>query len=101
MLRERVLSLWWHTLCRRSQKRLPWTRMLKLGTRCFRNRACSILTRQFASPLCICDKEPDALTSARPGPCGGCWATGIPTAIKFALSFRVSGEQKAQSCDKA
>ena len=33
MLRERVLSLWWHTLCRRSQKRLPWTRMLKLGAR--------------------------------------------------------------------
>jgi len=33
MLRERVLSLWWHTLCRRSQKRLPWVRMLKLGAR--------------------------------------------------------------------
>jgi group II intron reverse transcriptase/maturase len=33
MLRERVLSLWWHTLCRRSQKRLPWMRMLKLGAR--------------------------------------------------------------------
>src|SRR5713226_7264100 len=33
MLRERVLGLWWHTLCRRSQKRLPWARMLKLGAR--------------------------------------------------------------------
>jgi RNA-directed DNA polymerase len=33
MLRERVLSLWWHTLCRRSQQRLPWTRMLQLGAR--------------------------------------------------------------------
>ena len=33
MLRERVLSLWWHTLCRRSQKRMPWMRMLKLGAR--------------------------------------------------------------------
>ena len=29
----RLLGSWWHTLCRRSQQRLPWTRMLKLGDR--------------------------------------------------------------------
>ena len=34
MFRERVLSLWWHTLCRRSQKRrLAWADMLKLAAR--------------------------------------------------------------------
>jgi RNA-directed DNA polymerase len=34
MFRERALSLWWHTLCRRSQKRhLSWTRMLELADR--------------------------------------------------------------------
>ena len=26
-------------------------------------------------------EEPDALKSARPGLCGGHWATGVPTAI--------------------
>ncbi len=26
-------------------------------------------------------EEPDALRSARPGPCGGHQATGVPTAI--------------------
>jgi RNA-directed DNA polymerase len=34
LFRERVLSLWWHTLCRRSQKRrLSWARMLQLAAR--------------------------------------------------------------------
>jgi hypothetical protein len=32
MLRELVLGLWWHTLFGRTQKRLSWMRMLKLGT---------------------------------------------------------------------
>jgi RNA-directed DNA polymerase len=34
MFRERVLSTWWHTLCRRSQKRrLSWAPMLVLADR--------------------------------------------------------------------
>jgi len=33
LFRDRLLGLWWHTLCRRSQKRLPWKSMLKLGAR--------------------------------------------------------------------
>ncbi len=33
LFRDRVLGLWWHTLCRRSQQRLPWACMLKLGNR--------------------------------------------------------------------
>ena len=33
IFRDRLLGLWWRTLCRRSQQRLPWTRMLKLGNR--------------------------------------------------------------------
>jgi group II intron reverse transcriptase/maturase len=33
LFRERLLGTWWHTLCRRSQHRLPWNRMLKLGHR--------------------------------------------------------------------
>jgi group II intron reverse transcriptase/maturase len=31
LFRDRLLGTWWHTLCRRSQHRLPWKRMLKLG----------------------------------------------------------------------
>jgi hypothetical protein len=31
MLLGRVLGLWSHTLLGRTQKRLPWMRMLKLG----------------------------------------------------------------------
>jgi len=27
------LGLWWHTLCRQSQQRLPWKKMLGLGDR--------------------------------------------------------------------
>jgi hypothetical protein len=33
LFRDRLLGIWWHTLCRRSQQRLPWKRMLKLGDR--------------------------------------------------------------------
>jgi RNA-directed DNA polymerase len=33
LFRDRLLGTWWHTLCRRSQHRLPWKRMLKLGHR--------------------------------------------------------------------
>jgi len=33
LFRDRLLGTWWQTLCRRSQYRLPWKRMLKLGTR--------------------------------------------------------------------
>lgn len=33
LFRDRLLGLWWHTLCRRSQQRLPWTNMLRLGDR--------------------------------------------------------------------
>ncbi|MGH9643139.1 MAG: reverse transcriptase domain-containing protein, partial [Terriglobales bacterium] len=33
MFRQRALGLWWHTLCRRSQQRLPWSRMLTLAAR--------------------------------------------------------------------
>ena len=33
LFRDRLLGFWWHTLCRRSQQRLPWQRMLKLGAR--------------------------------------------------------------------
>jgi RNA-directed DNA polymerase len=33
LFRDRLLGLWWHTLCRRSQQRLPWERMLGLGNR--------------------------------------------------------------------
>src|SRR5499425_2504359 len=33
VLRDRVMALWWHTLCRRSQQRMPWKRMLTLGDR--------------------------------------------------------------------
>src|SRR5215831_10431531 len=33
LFRDRLLGIWWHTLCRRSQQRMPWKRMLKLGDR--------------------------------------------------------------------
>jgi RNA-directed DNA polymerase len=33
LFRDRLLGLWWHTLCRRSQQRLPWEKMLGLGDR--------------------------------------------------------------------
>jgi RNA-directed DNA polymerase len=33
LFRDRLLGLWWHTLCRRSQQRLPWKKMLGLGDR--------------------------------------------------------------------
>jgi len=33
LFRDRLLGFWWHTLCRRSQQRLPWKRMLRLGDR--------------------------------------------------------------------
>ena len=33
LFRDRLLGIWWHTLCRRSQQRLPWKRMLQLGDR--------------------------------------------------------------------
>jgi RNA-directed DNA polymerase len=33
LFRDRLLGIWWHTLCRRSQQRLPWKRLLKLGDR--------------------------------------------------------------------
>jgi hypothetical protein len=33
LFRDRLLGTWWHTLCRRSQQRLPWKRMLALGDR--------------------------------------------------------------------
>ena len=33
LFRDRLLGLWWHTLGRRSQQRLLWKRMLKLGDR--------------------------------------------------------------------
>jgi RNA-directed DNA polymerase len=33
LFRDRLLGTWWHTLCRRSQQRLPWERMLQLGNR--------------------------------------------------------------------
>jgi hypothetical protein len=57
MLRERVLSLWWHTLCRRSQKAHAQDAHAQTARAGFRNRGCSILTLQFASPPCICDKN--------------------------------------------
>ena len=31
--RHRLLGLWWHTLCRRSQQRVPWKKMLELQDR--------------------------------------------------------------------
>ena len=33
--RHRLLGLWWHTLCRRSQQRVPWKKMLELQDRWF------------------------------------------------------------------
>jgi len=33
LFRDRLLGLWWHTLCRRSQQRLPWKKMLGLADR--------------------------------------------------------------------
>jgi RNA-directed DNA polymerase len=57
MLRKRVLSLWWRTLCRRSQKRLRGYACLNWARAGFRNRAFFILTGQFALPPCICDKN--------------------------------------------
>jgi hypothetical protein len=33
--RHRLLGLWWHTLCRRSQQRVPWKKMLGLQDRWF------------------------------------------------------------------
>jgi hypothetical protein len=33
LFRDRLLGLWWNTLCRRSQQRLPWKKMLRLGDR--------------------------------------------------------------------
>jgi hypothetical protein len=34
MFRERVLSMWWHVLCRRSQKRgVTWERMIAIAKR--------------------------------------------------------------------
>ncbi|MGA8443303.1 MAG: hypothetical protein WB762_31865, partial [Candidatus Sulfotelmatobacter sp.] len=33
LFRDRLLGIRWRTLCRRSQQRLPWTRLLKLGDR--------------------------------------------------------------------
>jgi len=33
LFRDRLLGIWWHTLCRRSQHRMPWKRMLTLGHR--------------------------------------------------------------------
>jgi RNA-directed DNA polymerase len=33
LFRDRLLGVWWRTLCHRSQPRLPWNRMLKLGHR--------------------------------------------------------------------
>src|SRR5512142_374423 len=33
LFRDRLLGLWWHTLWRRSQQRLPWNHMLRLGDR--------------------------------------------------------------------
>src|SRR5499425_34666 len=33
LFRDRLLGRWWHTLCRRSQQRMPWKRMLTLGDR--------------------------------------------------------------------
>jgi RNA-directed DNA polymerase len=33
LFRDRLLGNWWHTLCRRSQQRLPWEKMLGLGDR--------------------------------------------------------------------
>ena len=33
LFRDRLLGIWWHNLCRRSQQRMSWKRMLKLGDR--------------------------------------------------------------------
>lgn len=33
--RHRLLGLWWHTLCRRSQQHVPWKKMLELQGRWF------------------------------------------------------------------
>src|SRR5215471_5176669 len=35
LFRDRLLGLWWHTLCRRSQQRMPWKKMLGLQDRWF------------------------------------------------------------------
>ena len=35
LFRHRLLGLWWHTLCRRSQQRVPWKKMLGLQDRWF------------------------------------------------------------------
>ena len=35
LFRDRLLGLWWHTLCRRSQQRVPWKKMLELQDRWF------------------------------------------------------------------
>jgi len=31
LFRYRLLALWWHTLCRRSQQRVPWNRIAQAG----------------------------------------------------------------------
>jgi hypothetical protein len=73
VFRDRVLALWCRTIRRRSQKhRINWTRTLVLVHDGSLNRVRSIPFLTLASPPLIRDKNRMHLTSARPGPRGGC-----------------------------
>ena len=51
-------SMWWHVLCRRSQKRgVTWERMIAIAKCGFLLHACSTLIPRNASPPIIRDKS--------------------------------------------
>ena len=83
VFRQRLLALWWRRLRRRSQKHpFSWTRTLALGDRWLpqpRPLHPYPAVRFAASHP---RSEPDALTSARPGPSGGYHASDIPTGMQ-------------------
>ena len=82
VFRKEIGRLWMKALMRRSQKhRLTWDRMKRLIDRWLPPAQCSFILIL----LFVCASLPEARTvcgkTARTDLCGGCRATGIPTAI--------------------